>query len=62
MHFVICSKQGPKLEGIVLLRAGILEHFLSETGPGFHTLSGATPKHGSSAPLGVAAGIPSPDN
>ena len=62
MHFVICSKQGPKLEGVFLLRAGILGHFLSETGSGFHALSSATPKHGSSAPPGVAAGIPSPDN
>jgi len=63
VHFVVCSIQrGPKPEGVVLLRAGILGHFLSKTGSGFQTLSGTTPKHGSCAPPGVAAGIPSPDN
>ena len=42
MYFVICPKQGPKVEGFVKSRVDILRLF---------TLSGTpSPKHGSSAP------------
>ena len=49
MYFIIYPQQGPKMEGIVLHRVGILGLFLSLIGSGFQTLGG-TPisKQGSS--------------
>ena len=40
VHFIICPKQGPKMEGVVLHRVGILGLLLSQTGSGYQTLTG----------------------
>ena len=49
VNFVICSKQGPKMEGAVLNRVGILGLYCpKQIESGFLTLSGTpAPKHAS---------------
>ena len=37
MHFVLCPKQGNKIEGVVLNRVRIIEIFCSKHGQGFIT-------------------------
>ena len=37
MHFVLCPKQGNKIEGVVLNRVRIIEIFSSKQGQGFIT-------------------------
>ena len=54
VHFLLCPKQGNKIEGVVLDRVCILGFFLSKTGSGFQTLSGSPiPKYCSKICVGL---------